>query len=269
MGNGCERARHLQVAPGFRPYGDGMSEMSSAVRTGSSSPGARPLDLSADVGPPRIDAALGRLAVVGALTSAVVILALDLFTGSGLVRGRGLRSLTISEYVYTDFGWAFALGVIALSAGSAALWLALLRTRRLRAGSPASVLLAFWAIGLAAIVVFPKHDWSVGPSTSGSIHRVASLVAFIALPIAVLLIAGRRQRRKSWAASAAFGLALGGLAFLGVLLGAVVVGGITGGSWWRIIPLGLIERGLVGFEVAAVLAMGIWVIRGDRRSAAR
>lgn len=254
-----------------------MTEVASAVGADapsssdgtSSSSTARPLAPSAVSGTGRAEAALGWLAVLGALISVAVILALDLFTGSGLVRGRGLRSLTISEYVYTDFGWAFDLGVIALAVGSVALLVTLLRTHQLRPGGPGSILLALWAIGLAGIVAFPKHNWSVGPSTSGSIHRVASLVAFIALPIAVLVIVRRRQRRESRAASAAFWLALGGLAFLGVLLGAVVVGGITGGSWWRIIPLGLVERGLAGFEVAAVLAMGVWMIRGDRRTVSR
>lgn len=249
----------------FRPYGDRMTEVTTAARNAAGTSDRAPAR-SVPAGTGRADPVLGWLAVLGALTAAAAILSLDFFLGTGLVRGRDLRSLTISEYVYTDGGWAFNLGVIAVVVGSVALLVALVRGGWLRLGSPGSMFLALWAIGLTGIVAFPKHDWSVGASASGSIHRVASLAAFIALPIAVLLIAGRRQRRESRAASAAFWLALGGLAFLGVLLGAVVVGAITGGSWWRIIPLGLVERGLAGFEVAAVLAMGVWMIRGSRRT---
>lgn len=257
-----------QMVPRYRPYGERMTEVTSAAR-GAAPTTARTFATSAPTGTGRADTALGWLAVLGALISAVAILSLDFFIGAGLVRGRDLRSLTISEYVYTDGGWAFNLGVIAVAVGSAALLGALVRSGWLRLGSAGSIFLALWALGLAGIIAFPKHDWSVGPSAGGSIHRVASLVAFIALPIAVLLIVRRRQRRESLAASTAFWFALGGLAFLGVLLGAVVIGGITGGSWWRIIPLGLVERGLAGFEVAAVLAMGVWMIRGARRSVSR
>lgn len=244
-----------------------MTEVTSAARGAEPTTDRSPTaSMPTDTGTTgRTDPGLGALAVLGALTAAVAILSLDVVLGSGMVRGRGLRSLTISEYVYTDGAWAFNLGVVAVAVGSAALLIALVRSGWIRWGSAGSVFLALWAIGLAGIVAFPKHDWSAGPSASGSIHRVASLVAFIALPIAVLLIVRRRQRRESRAASAAFWLALGGLAFLGVLIGAIVVGAVNGGSWWRIIPLGLVERGLAGFEVAAVLAMGVWLVRGPRR----
>jgi hypothetical protein len=48
-----------------------------------------------------------------------------------------------------------------------------------------------------------------------------------------------------------------------VLVGAIVTAAITGGSWWQVIPLGLVERGITGFDVAAVMARGVWVIRGS------
>jgi hypothetical protein len=96
------------------------------------------------------------------------------------------------------------------------------------------------------------------------VHRVASLIAFLAAPVAVLLIARRRTNRESAAARAGFWLAIGGLAFLAVLVGGIVTAAVTGGSWWQLIPLGLVERGITGFDVAAVVALGVWVIRGDR-----
>ena len=56
-----------------------------------------------------------------------------------------------------------------------------------------SLLGVLWAAALLVIVLFPKHNWAVGPSTNGQIHRVASIVAFLCLPVAVMLLTRRRR----------------------------------------------------------------------------
>jgi hypothetical protein len=112
-------------------------------------------------------------------------------------------------------------------------------------------------------VAFPKHNWAVGPSASGTVHRVATLLAFVALPVAVLLIA---RGRDVWARLARW-LAWGSVGWLSVLFGAIAVGVVSGQAWWRIIPLGLVERGIAGFEVAAVIALAVWLIRGAPQAA--
>jgi len=114
-------------------------------------------------------------------------------------------------------------------------------------------------VSLLAIVAFPKHNWAVGPSASGSVHRFATLVAFIALPLAVLVV----THRRSGAARMARWLAVVGIGWLAVLFGAIVVGLATDQAWWRLIPLGLVERGIAGFEVAALFALGLWLARGE------
>ena len=88
--------------------------------------------------------------------------------------------------------------------------------------------------------------------------------AFVSLPAAVLVIARRHRQARP-----AVWLAYGSLAWLSVLFGAIVIGMLTDLRWYRIIPLGIVERGIVAFEVGAVLALGIWLIRGEFAAAKR
>jgi hypothetical protein len=119
--------------------------------------------------------------------------------------------------------------------------------------------MTLWVLGLVAVVAFPKHNFVAGPSVSGTVHRYATLIAFVALPPAVLLIA----RGQAVTARAARWLAAIGIGWLAVLFGAIAVGIVTGQRWWTLIPLGLVERGIAGFEVAALIALGLWLVRGD------
>lgn len=196
----------------------------------------------------------GWFGVLGALTSLVTVLGLDLVIGGKPLRGSTLRHLTISEYVYSTGDWAFVLAVLALAIGSAVLLYGLIRGGAVRAISVGSLLMSLWVTGLAAVIAFPKHNWALGASSSGTVHRIATLVAFVALPVAVLVIARGRAPVARW-------LALGACGWLSVLFGAIAVGIVTDRSWWRIIPLGLVERGIAGFEVLAVLALSVWLIR--------
>ena len=93
---------------------------------------------------------------------------------------------TISEYALRDLGWMFDTGVLALAAGSVAVLIALVRAGLVRWPSFAAVGMLVWAAGMVAVVVFEKTNWAVGPSVGGVIHRYASLVAFLVLPVATL-----------------------------------------------------------------------------------
>jgi hypothetical membrane protein len=158
---------------------------------------------------------------------------------------------TISEYALLDDAWIFNLGVMALAIGSFAVIASLVGQRVLKVHSPASLLIALWALCLIAIVVFPKNNWAIGPSFGGVIHRYASVVAFVSLPVAAILI-GRATR--SW-----WPVWLGALslAWFGFILGAVILQPFTGVRWWVAIPLGAVERGLLITEVAAVAALAL------------
>lgn len=176
---------------------------------------------------------------------------------------------TISEYALTDLGWVFDLAAVALAVGSLAVLAAVVDAGLTRAGSIGTLLGVLWAAALLVIVLFPKHNWAIGPSTNGHIHRVASIVAFLSLPVAVLLLTRRRgvsRRDQPRPARAAFWLAVLSLAWFSPLVGALLLSPVTGTPWYRAVPIGLVERGLVICEVLAVLAVAIWVFTATRRS---
>ncbi|GAA1350993.1 DUF998 domain-containing protein [Saccharothrix algeriensis] len=173
----------------------------------------------------------------------------------------GLRR-TISEYALGPQRWVFDTAVGLLAAGSLAILAVLVRGGITRWGSPGSLAFAAWSAGLALVVVFPKHDWSVGPSLSGDIHRVGSLVAFLSLPVAAVLLARPWLRDPVWGGHARWTLRLGVLSALSFtpILYAVLVNVVVGTSWWRVLPLGYVERLLVLVEVVAVLVVAWWAI---------
>lgn len=94
---------------------------------------------------------------------------------------------TISQYALLSNGWVFDAATLMLAAGLLAVLVALRRAGLERRG--AAVALLLWVAGLVNVVWFEKHNWSAGPSLSGDIHRVASLVAFLSLPTGALLAA--------------------------------------------------------------------------------
>ncbi|MEU6152769.1 DUF998 domain-containing protein [Actinosynnema sp. NPDC047251] len=207
-------------------------------------------------GPQRALAVAGALAV---LLTVVMVGALDAHRLATTTVG--LRR-TISEYALGPQRWVFDTAVLLLAAGSVAILAVLVRGGLARWRSPGALALLAWSAGLALVVVFPKHDWSVGPSASGTVHRVASLVAFLSLPFAVALLARPWRRDAVWGGHARwafrFGL-LSALAFTPILY-AVLVNVVVGTAWWRVLTLGYVERLLVVVEVVAVLVLGRWAI---------
>jgi hypothetical protein len=178
-------------------------------------------------------------------------------------------SRTISEYALTDVGWMFNLGVLSLAAGSLAIFAAIVRAGLARPGAVGIWLGACWSLALTVIVAFTKHNWAVGPSANGQIHRAASIVAFLCLPVAVLLLTRRRgARRRDHATAARFAwwLAVASLAWFAPIVGALALSSAIRTPWWQAIPLGLVERGLVICEVLAIIALGVWVLTATRRT---
>lgn len=211
--------------------------------------------------------ALGLCGIAGVVVVAVSIGALHVLPiGAGVSPVRR----TISEYALTDAAWVFNLGVIALAVGSLAVAAAVVTARLARPWSPGVLLLLAWSAALLVIVAFPKNNWAVGPSVGGSIHRAASLVAFLSLPVAAMLLTRRRGpagaagHRPS--ARAAFWLGAAALAWFSPLAWAWATRPFTGVPWWQAVPLGLVERGLAVTEVAAVLALAVWVLRASAPS---
>ena len=172
---------------------------------------------------------------------------------------------TISEYALRDHGWMFDAGVLALAAGSVAVLIALVRAGLVRWPSFAAVAMLVWAVGMVTVVGFEKTDWSIGPSLGGTIHRYASFVAFLALPIAALVATRRRDGLAAWPPW----LAVAALAWLGAILSGVVLRPLSGVPWWQFLPLGIMERGLALTAVAVVVALAIWARSGAVAAARR
>lgn len=172
---------------------------------------------------------------------------------------------TISEYALLDNGWVFNLAVLLLAIGSLAVLGAVVRSGLLRPVSIGSMALLLWSLGLAGVVLFPKHNWAVGPSTTGDLHRVASLVAFLSLPVAALAagLVGRRDPRWRAYAHASLGLGMLCLLCFSPIAFAFALEPVTGVRWWRAIPLGAVERALAFTEVTTVLALGWWAARAS------
>ena len=173
---------------------------------------------------------------------------------------------TISEYALGANGWMFDVGVLALAAGSMLVLAGLVRAGVVRALSGSSVFVTLWSAALAVLVFFEKYDFANGEHTgaSGMIHRLASLVAFLSLPTAALLASrGAARRNPSWRRPAALTrwAALASWATLSLLIYAVAQSFVTDVSWWRVFPLGGMERLIALAEIVAVFAMGSWARR--------
>jgi hypothetical protein len=209
------------------------------------------------------------LAAVGLAGVAIVVILIGVLHVLPATSGISPVSRTISEYALTDVGWMFNLGVLSLVAGSLAIFAAVVRAGLARPGSVGIWLGGCWSAALTVIVLFPKHNWAVGPSANGQIHRAASIVAFLCLPIAVLLLTRRRgvpRRDRPVAARFAWWLAVASLAWFVPIVGALALSSAIRTPWWQAIPLGLVERGLVMCEVLSIIALGVWVLTATRRT---
>ncbi|MFJ5984909.1 DUF998 domain-containing protein [Lentzea sp. NPDC092896] len=205
---------------------------------------------------PRLAATGGSLAVVA--TVAMVGL-LDLTVGP-------LRR-TISEYALGDYRTVFDIAVVSLAVGSLAILAVLVHKGLTRWRSGGAIALTLWSIGLFLVVAFPKTNWAMGTNElSGSIHRFGSMIAFVSLPIAVILLARPWLRDHVWGKHAKWTMASGLLSFVAFMpiLYAIVMGMASDVRWWRVFPLGYIERILLAAEVAAVLVVGLWAIAASR-----
>lgn len=109
---------------------------------------------------------------------------------------------TISEYALTEAAAIFNVAVLLLAAGSVATAVAVVGAGLAPLRSGGVVALLLWSVALTVVVWFPKHDWTVGPSTGGTVHRIAGVVAFLSLPAGALLIGGGRWRHPRWRAPA-------------------------------------------------------------------
>jgi hypothetical protein len=168
---------------------------------------------------------------------------------------------TISEYALGPSKWAFDLSVLLIAVGSALVFAELVRRRLVRPLSGGVVLGALWTLSLLTIVMFTKTDWTVGPSLGGTIHRYASVVGFVSLPLAVIVVAGKVFPAVAgwrWFARGMGALSLG---WFGLIIVGVVNMSLGGEPWWRFVPLGLVERMMAVTAVLAIIIVSAGLLR--------
>lgn len=168
---------------------------------------------------------------------------------------------TISEYALGEYRWLFDTGVLGLCVGSALVLVALVRAGPLSWPSHGAVALGVWSVALVVVVVFEKTNRAVGPSVGGVIHRYASLVAFLSVPVAALALGRRWRGDATWGRFATVSRMLGTLALvvLGAIVARVALRRVPGVS--EIVPLGLGERVLAIVEVTTVVVFALWSLR--------
>ncbi|WP_341719001.1 DUF998 domain-containing protein [Micromonospora sp. FIMYZ51] len=174
-------------------------------------------------------------------------------------------SLTVSDYAVSDSGGIIHVAMLLLGAASATLVPALARLGRPCSGTPAGAattagrrgraaewLLSIWAGGLLVSGLVPTNPPGTDMGTAAYVHRYASVIAFLALPLAGWLLADRLSadaRAARW---------LRALTLVSLLLVATMV--------WSAYPgdralYGLIERALILTEVALLTllaALATW-----------
>lgn len=172
----------------------------------------------------------------------------------------------ISDYALGPAAAVFDTAVVLLAAGSVTILVALVRGGVLSARAPATALLAGWCASMVVVVLFPPCDCAVQPTVSGAVHGSASLVGFLALPLAARRAAATwaahprwrsRARAVRWCASACL-VAMAPLAMAVVAL-------LPDVHVWVELPLGLIQRGLVVIELMLLLLLGCWARGGRHR----
>ena len=139
---------------------------------------------------------------------------------------------TFSEYVHTEQG-ARLVGVAMLLVGFAALSVGALHAKL------AAWLTGTFGVGLVLLAVFPQEPADMPLTWHGAIHRYVALTAFVALPIAALLLKDRVLRF----------LAVGSLATLVVFVATFVP--VTGTRAYS----GLAERVLLAIDLVILVVM--------------
>ncbi|MGC5015394.1 DUF998 domain-containing protein [Streptosporangium sp. DT93] len=195
-----------------------------------------------------------------AFTGSMVILGGHTAIGAGATTMLGLHVVTgldpvhtvISEYAFEADGWLLPLS-LTLFAAAATIIAAMLARHAENRG--AALLIGTWGLCMLLIGAFPTDEPGLPLSMSGGIHRYAAFVAFLAMPVAGLILARRRASGRY-----ARVVRLLSLASLGVLV-LVILPYVLRTFGMEVtnddIPAGVTQRLVVGFEVAVLTLLGL------------
>ncbi|MFG1914227.1 DUF998 domain-containing protein [Micromonospora sp. NPDC048898] len=157
-------------------------------------------------------------------------------------------ALTISDFAVSDRGGAIDVAMVVLALATVALLYGLRRTGPPRPlTGTAELLLGGWVGGLLLAALVPTNEPGTAMTTAAYVHRYASVVAFLALPVGGWLLA----RRPELAPAAR---TLRTLVLLSLTLAAAMI--------WSAYPgdrmlIGLAERLLILTEVAVLATVAM------------
>ncbi|MEU5783739.1 DUF998 domain-containing protein [Micromonospora lupini] len=158
-------------------------------------------------------------------------------------------ALTISDFAVSDRGGVIDVAMVVLALATVALLYGLRRAHppRPRSSPTAELLLGAWVGGLLLAAVVPTNEPGTAMTTAAYLHRYASVIAFLALPVGGWLLA--RQDRLASAART-----LRTLVLLSLVLAAAMVWSAYPGD--RVL-IGLAERLLILTEVAVLATVAV------------
>ncbi|MFJ5546201.1 DUF998 domain-containing protein [Streptomyces sp. NPDC093225] len=205
----------------------------------------------------------GRFLALGVWSAVLCAVFAALWAPSDTDPHLSASSLTVSDFAALDRGGPIETGMAVLGVASLVLLTAAGAIRPAAVRGVPSVLLAVWGLGLVVAAVVPTDPLTAQLGGPALVHRYASVAAFTALPIAGLLLA-RRIGGDPRAGGAARWLRLLSWAALG---GAAVMAYSAGPGGRELI--GLVERVLLGCEVAVLGVVGQYVQRHVPQLASR
>src|SRR5262245_26386593 len=169
------------------------------------------------------------------------------------------RDEAVSYYMHGRGGAFLTAGLLALGLASIALVAALGDTVDGPGARIGRWLLGTWSLGVVLGALFPADPpghWNEPPSIAGIIHGNAALIAFVALPIGALCLAGSFRRDPRWASRARLlrALALASAASLLLFFASLAPVFVRPGPP---VLLGLSERVVLALYVAWLAAAAI------------
>lgn len=163
-------------------------------------------------------------------------------------------NVTVSEYAVSDRGGMTEVAMAVLGIGSLAL-LAGLRSAGAPVRGAPQWLLAVWSVALVVAALVPTTPIGHDLDTAALVHRYVSVAAFVSLPAAGALLVPRLSSDASWkpVARVVEWVALAG----GFGLLAITYVAMPGER----VMIGLVERVLLGAEVALLAVLAAWLVR--------
>ncbi|PRX60056.1 uncharacterized protein DUF998 [Nonomuraea fuscirosea] len=163
-------------------------------------------------------------------------------------------NVTVSEYAVSDRGGVTEIAMAVLGIGSLALLLGLRSAGAPVRGLPERLLMV-WSGALVVAAVIPTTPIGHDLDLAAQIHRYVSVAAFVSLPAAGALLVPRLNTDAAWkpVARTVEWVALAG----GFGLLAITYVAMPGER----VMIGLVERLLLGAEVALLAVLAVWLMR--------